>query len=286
MKIAVASGKGGTGKTTVSTSLARSLIEYGKVCFCDCDAEAPNSHFFLKPVISDRVDAVIPIPQIQKDLCTACGKCVKACQFHALAKIGSNIILFEQLCHGCGCCSYVCPENAILEIPHVIGSLENGLTDEGIEFYRGVLSISEPMATPIIRQIKKRIPITSDSIYIYDSPPGASCSVVETVRGSDYALLVTEPTRFGLHDLKQMLTLLREMNIPHGVIINRDGLGGSVLDQFCEEENLKVLLRIPFDRRIAEGIARGKSLLEIDPQYSQIFKDVFTKIQNEGACRS
>jgi len=275
MQIAVASGKGGTGKTTIATSLALSLVANGGVAYLDCDVEAPNGHLFLKPELTWQTDAVIRIPQIQADRCTLCGKCVEVCQFHALAKVGKTIMVFPQLCHGCGSCTWNCPENAIVEVPNPIGVLETGSTLDGIYFSRGLLTISEPMPTPIIRQLKRLGKPADISVVILDAPPGASCSVVETLRGSDYVLLVTEPTPFGLHDLKQMQGIVEEMKIPAGVIINRANGDYAELENYCTEKNLPVLLRIPFDRHIAEGIAQGKTLVDIYPEYRMTFQALF-----------
>lgn len=267
MRIAIASGKGGTGKTTIATSLALSLSPEHSLWYLDCDVEAPNGHLFLNPQFEQHQPAEILIPQIQKDTCTLCGKCVEVCQFHALAKIGQTILVFPQLCHGCGSCSLNCPENAIIEIPNPIGTLDIGTARQGIRFLQGVLTISEPMPTPMIRQLKRLNQAPQDAVVIYDAPPGASCSVVETLRGSDFVLLVTEPTPFGLHDLKQMLGIVAEMNIPAGVVINRDGIGDHHMEDFLAEQGLPVLLRIPFDKTIAAGIAAGKTLVDIDPAY-------------------
>lgn len=279
MQIAVASGKGGTGKTTIATSLALSLANLVKVRYFDCDVEAPNGHLFLNPAFSECIPAVIRIPRIQTEKCTGCGRCVDICQFHALAKVGKNILVFPQLCHGCGSCTWNCPENAIVEIPNPIGTLEKGITKENIEFFRGQLTISEPMPTPVIRQLKKLAHPSPDSIDILDAPPGASCSVVETLHGSDYVLLVTEPTPFGLHDLKQIVGILRDMELPAGVVINRDGIGDNAVETFCMDEKLPILLRIPFDRQIAEGVSKGKTLVEIFPKYSTIFQRLFSRIE-------
>lgn len=281
MQIAVASGKGGTGKTTIATSLALSLASLAKVRYFDCDVEAPNGHLFLKPTFSENTPAVIRIPQIQNEKCTACGKCVDICQFHALAKVGKNILVFPQLCHGCGSCTWNCPENAIAEVPNPIGTLEQGLALENIEFFRGQLTISEPMPTPVIRQLKKLVHPSSGNIDILDAPPGASCSVVETLHGVDYVLLVTEPTPFGLHDLKQIVGILREMDITAGVIINRDGIGDDAVEMYCLAEKLPILLRIPFDRQIAEGISKGKTLVDIFPEYSTVFQRLISRIQED-----
>jgi len=281
VQIAVASGKGGTGKTTIATSLALSLAGLAKVRYFDCDVEAPNGHLFLKPAFPESTPAVIQIPQIQNEKCTACGRCVDVCQFHALAKVGKNILVFPQLCHGCGSCTWNCPENAITEVPNPIGTLERGLALENIEFFRGQLTISEPMPTPVIRQLKKLVRPSSGSIDILDAPPGASCSVVETLHGVDYVLLVTEPTPFGLHDLKQIVGILREMDISAGVVINRDGIGDDAVEMYCLAEKMPILLRIPFNRQIAEGISKGKTLVDIFPEYSVVFQQLFSRIQED-----
>ena len=312
MQIAVASGKGGTGKTTAATSLALSLApalaNRQPVIFLDCDVEAPNAHLYLHPRINRQQEAVIYIPQVDPGLCTACGRCVEVCQFHALALIGKKVLVFPQLCHGCGSCTLNCPEGAISETPNVIGELEAGWTETGIAFAQGILTISEPMATPIIRQLKRwgkpvaqplketgsdRSPTWAANdekppvqIVILDAPPGASCSVVETVRGSDFVLLVTEPTPFGLHDLKQMTGILREMNIPAGVVINRDGIGDKAVEAYCTAENLPILMRIPFEREIAEGLSAGQPLADIQPIYREKFQALYQQIEAIVAGRA
>ncbi|HPH97606.1 MAG TPA: ATP-binding protein [Anaerolineaceae bacterium] len=284
MKIAVASGKGGTGKTTIATSLALSLVGLGEIGYWDCDVEAPDGHIFLKPAFSRKVQAVINIPQIKEDLCLACGKCVEVCQFHALVNIGTKILILSQLCHGCGSCTWNCPHQAITEIPRPIGMIESGLTDEGIHFSRGLLTISEPMSTPVIRQLKheNKKEGEGESIVILDAPPGASCSVVETLHGADFAILVTEPTPFGLHDLRQVAEVTKKMNIPTGVIINRQQTSYPPLDEFCDHFELPVLLRIPFEFAIAEGVAQGETLVKMHPEFIIHFQNIFETIKLAG----
>lgn len=285
MKIAVASGKGGTGKTTIATSLAVSLSSVTNTRYLDCDVEAPNGHLFLDVDFLDDHKVNIQNPQIDPQLCSGCGKCVEVCQFHALAIIGKKVMVFPQLCHGCGGCTLNCPEGAILEIPHSIGEIKHGLSKRsGFEYFQGILTISEPMATPVIRQLKKQSDNQISGVVIYDAPPGASCSAVETLRNCDYALLVTEPSPFGLHDLRQIYKITKEMDIPAGLIINRDQGNFQPLDEFCSSNNLPILKRIPFDREIAEGISMGKLLIDIHPDYAVLFIDLFDEIRRKIIC--
>ncbi len=280
MKIAVASGKGGTGKTTVAASLALSLAHNGNVHYLDCDVEAPNGHLYLNPHFSSQSEAVVLIPQIDHARCTGCGRCVEVCQFHALAKIQNLAIVFPELCHGCGSCTWNCPEHAITETPRALGLIESGTARDGIRFTRGLLTAGEPMPTPVIRQLKRAASPEEDSIAILDSPPGASCSVVETLRGSDFALLVTEPTPFGLHDLKQVITIAEEMGIPYGIVVNRDGIGGDSLETFLAENSRAAFMRIPYRRELAAGIAAGKTIIDIMPEYKHDFNRLFGRIED------
>lgn len=286
MRIAVASGKGGTGKTTVATSLALSLAADrtqtqpapDPPLFLDCDVEAPNAHLFLKPTFERRQEVGLLIPHVDEAKCTHCGKCAEVCQYHAIAVLGKKVLVFPQLCHGCGSCTLICPEQAISEVSDVMGVLESGTADSGIHFARGVMNVGEPMATPIIRQLKKWAAPKPDQIVILDASPGTSCPVVESLRGADFLLLVTEPTPFGLHDLKLAVQVGRELSIPMGVVVNRDGIGDGGVDEFCAAAGLPILMRIPFDRAIAEGIAQGQTLVEIRPEYLALFQKMFLQI--------
>ena len=281
IQIAVASGKGGTGKTTVATSLALA-ISSPKTSFLDCDVEAPNAHLFLKPDFQHQKDVGILIPEIDEGKCTFCGECARVCQFHAIAVIGKKTLVFPELCHGCGSCTLVCPENAIHEKLSVMGTLEWGIGPSGMSFSKGMLNIGEPMAVPIIRQLKqnnKELDHAWDTV-ILDASPGTSCPVVESIRGADYLLLVTEPTPFGLHDLKLAVQLAQDLNIPSGVILNRDGIGNSDVEDFCREVDIPILMWIPMDRRIAEALAAGEPLVSAQPEYLIKFRDLYAQIQN------
>lgn len=277
MIIAVASGKGGTGKTTVATSLARAVCP-AQTIFLDCDVEAPNAHIFLKPVFHTRKEVGLLIPQVDSGRCTACGRCAQVCQYHAIVLLAGKTHVFPELCHGCGSCGLNCPENAIKEVQDVLGVLEAGSVPSGIGFARGVLNVGEPMAVPVIRQLKKWLPANSEKLTIRDAPPGTSCPVVESLRGADFTLLVTEPTPFGLHDLKLAARLVSQLDQPAGVLINRAGTGDNRVENFCREAGLPVLLRIPFDRRIAEALAQGKTLVESFPEFLPRFEGLYHQI--------
>ena len=295
MIIAVASGKGGTGKTTVAVSLALSLAadaqEVAGLLFLDCDVEEPNAHLLLKPTIRRREKVSIPIPVVDEARCTRCGRCAAVCQYHAIVVLPGKVLVFAELCHGCGGCTLACPEKAIGEMPHVIGVIEEGAAGP-IRFARGVLNVGEPMPGPIIRQLKRRIPAEgacpepfpersewgSEGLTILDAPPGTACPVVETVRGADFCLLVTEPTPFGLHDLRLAVEVCRQLGVPAGVVVNRDGVGDRGVDGFCATEGIPILLRIPLDRRIAEAYAEGVPLVTVRLKYLQRFTDLYRQI--------
>jgi MinD superfamily P-loop ATPase len=281
MIITIASGKGGTGKTLVATSLALSLlvkVTEPSILFLDCDVEAPNAHLFLDPIIDDQQEVGILIPVVDEVICTHCGKCAEVCQYHAIAVLGRKTLVFPQLCHGCGSCTAVCPVKAISEILSRKGTIEHGSTGQGISFAAGVLDIGEPMAVPIIHQLKKRTAPRTRQVVIRDAPPGTSCPVVETMRGSDYLILVTEPTPFGLHDLKLAAQVAGELGIRTGVVVNRENGAYPPMDAYLAEHGLPILLRIPFERGIAEGVAQGRTLVVIHPEYTGLFLKMFQQI--------
>lgn len=280
IKIAVASGKGGTGKTMVATSLAGALALYHNIQLLDCDVEAPNAHLFLNPTIFDIKPANIHIPVIDYDQCILCSQCVDICEFNALAMFGDKIEVFEQLCHGCGNCTIHCPVQAISETPRKIGKLKFGKFHDDHPIIYGELTTSEPMSTPIIRQLKASMRRDVD-LTILDSPPGSSCSVVSTLHDADYVILVTEPTPFGLHDLKQMVGVLEKTCSPAGVIINRDGIGDKSIEKYLSGKPYPILMRIPYQEKIAAGLASGILLLDIIPDYRSAFLDLYNVINDE-----
>lgn len=276
MKIAVASGKGGTGKTTIATNLALCV---GNVKLLDCDVEEPDSHLFLDIDLKEVEKVSLSVPVINKDRCTICGKCARFCQYHALAALPKEVLFFPELCHGCGGCKLVCPEDAITEERRVIGIIEGGRGD-GIEFYRGLLKIGEPLATPIIRALKKRAECEKD--VILDAPPGNACPVIETVSGTDYCILVTEPTPFGLHDLKLAVDVVRKLDVPFGVVINRDGVGNDGVERYCKEEGIPVLMRIAQDMEIARLYSIGIPFATEMPEWKKEFIALFEKLKSEA----
>ncbi len=272
MIIAVASGKGGTGKTTIAINLALSLEN---VQYLDCDVEEPNAAIFLMPAIHHRRAVTLPVPIIDETKCTQCKKCVELCAYHALLLLGKKVLLFPQLCHGCGGCSYICPEHAITEQQREIGFIEQG-TAGAIDFVQGQLNVGEPMATPIIKQQRRLI--NAEKVVILDAPPGTSCPVIETVRTADYVILVTEPTPFGLNDLTLAVETMRALKKPFGVVINCSDIGNEDVKAYCNAEHIPVLLELPWNRRIAEGYSRGQPAVTILPDLRQDFQKMYAAI--------
>jgi len=276
MILSVASGKGGTGKTTVAVNLALSLGQSRQVHFLDCDVEEPNAHFFLKPQILKSQEVFIQIPEVIEDRCTYCGLCARVCAYKAIAVVKKAVLIFPELCHGCGGCSLLCPQKAIKEVGQRIGVMESGLSN-GLSFIQGRLDIGQAMSPPLIREIKNNI--DPNLVVIIDSPPGTSCPMVESVKKSDFCLLVTEPTPFGLNDLRLSIEILRTMKIPVGVIINRAGIGDNRVEEYCYQEGIPVLMTIPFDREIAVAYSEGMPIVEVRPSYRDKFSTLFSRVE-------
>ncbi|MFH1195829.1 MAG: ATP-binding protein [bacterium] len=273
MIISIASGKGGTGKTTVAASLASVVHES---VYIDCDVEEPNGHLLLKPKIVSEESAEKLLPQIDHDKCNFCGKCVEVCEFNALINLKFEIVLFEEMCHGCGACKYFCPSKIITERAKEIGIIRVGITKEKILFADGILNIGEVAAAPLIKEVKKKI--VEGRTNIIDSPPGTSCSMVETVKDSDFCILVTESTPFGLNDLKLAIDVLKTIEIPFGVVINKYDPSFTEMENYLKENGIEVFLKIPFDRRYAETYSEGRLPINKYPELRNDFILLHKKI--------
>ncbi len=278
MIISIASGKGGTGKTTVAVNLAASLEN--NVQLMDCDVEEPNCHLFLNPVISEKKTVTTPIPEIDRDKCTFCRKCALICRFNAIAVLKNAALVFPELCHSCGGCTAVCPENAITEIGRELGTLEKGRKN-GIDFVHGILRVGEAMSPPLIREVRSCF--DPDRINIIDAPPGTSCPVIAAMKGVDFVVMVTEPTPFGLHDLKLAVEAVKLLNIPSGIVINRADMGDDGVREYAGHENLPILMEIPFDRKIAEVYSKGRLMVEEMPEWKEKFLDLYRRIEQSAA---
>ena len=273
MMISVASGKGGTGKTLVTTNLAASV---GGVELVDCDVEEPNSYlFFPRREEETCTDCDVMIPVIDDGKCKRCGRCSEFCAYNALAVFPKQVLLFKELCHGCGGCALVCPEGAISEGSRAIGKVCRARSGD-VRLLWGELSVGEPMATPLIRSVKSE---AKGDLILIDSPPGTACPVIETVRGSDFCLLVTEPTPFGLYDLSIAVQVVRGMDIPCGVVVNRSGVGDRGVYDYCKREEIPILLEIPMNREIAELYSRGVLFSEAMTEWRDKFTDLLRKIE-------
>ena len=280
MIVSVASGKGGTGKTIIATSLALLLSEEKsqKIQFLDCDVEEPNAYIFLKPQIEKSQPVNILIPQVDKSKCNFCGECAKVCVYNAIVVLKREVLVFPELCHGCGGCSLFCPENAISEEERKIGVIEEGQAGP-VSFIQGRLNIGEPMATPLIRAIKKKI--SPDGVTIIDVPPGTSCPVIEAVHKSDFCILVTEPTPFGLNDLKLAVETMRKLKIDHGVVINRANIGDDRVKEYCHKESVPIMAEIPYDRNVAVLYSSGIPMLIEGEKYRKILSQLWESIKEK-----
>jgi len=273
MVITVTSGKGGTGKTLVATSMAQSI---DNVQFLDCDVEEPNAHIFLKPEINQQIPVFTFIPEIDLKKCDFCKKCQEICRYNAIAVLKNKVLVFEQLCHHCGACVWVCPQKVITEKKIQLGIMEKGEVN-GIEFLSGKLEVGQPTSPPLIKELKKYIDKKKN--VILDSSPGVACPVIETLHNSDFVILVTEPTPFGLYDLQLAVEICEQLNLKKGVIINRAGKNEDTTEDYCKKKNIPILLKIPFKRTIAEGYSKGFSLVEILPEYKDEFRDLVNTIR-------
>lgn len=274
MILAVASGKGGTGKSTVALNLARTLGN--EVQLLDCDVEEPNCHLFLKGSPLGEETVSIPVPEVDEDLCNGCGECSRFCEFHAIVCFGNTPLIFPEMCHGCGGCTNLCPQSAIHEVGRGIGTVTT-MQSGNIKLIQGRMDVGVAMAPPLIRAVKAKL--LPDLPAILDAPPGTSCPVISTLQGVDVVLLVTEPTPFGLHDLALAVEMVQALDLPFGVVINRMGIGDERVHDFCIREDIPVLLEIPEDRRIAEGYSRGQLIVECLPEYRGLFESLLVKAE-------
>jgi len=273
MIISIASGKGGTGKTTIATNLAVALGT--DVNLLDCDVEEPNDHIFIQPKITRTEKVSLKVPQVDMNKCSLCGKCQEICQFQAIVVVGTTVLTFPELCHSCGGCMEVCPENAITEIDREMGIFEAG-TRNGVAFAYGRLFVGQVMAVPAIERV--RAAVQPNKVNIIDAPPGTSCPVISSVKNTDFLILVTEPTPFGLNDLKLAVGMVKILAIPHGIVINRSDLGDEKVKEYAKEENIPILMEIPFDRQIAEIYSKGKLLVEELPEWKERFIHLYEDV--------
>jgi len=276
MRIAVASGKGGTGKTTLSVALVQACDE--PICYVDCDVEEPNGFLFLRPENIVQQPVPVLIPEVDKERCTGCGACSEICEFNAVVAVAGRALVFPELCHSCGGCAEVCPEGAMVEKPVKIGTVSTG-TSGCFQTLEGSLNVGQMMAPPVIRAAKKEIP--PEVLTVIDCPPGTACPMITAVRGADFVLLVTEPTPFGLNDLTLAVETLRGMELPFGVVINRADAGDNRVVAYCRVEKILALLQIPESRKIAEALSRGEGLLTAKPALKAEFQELIQTIQKK-----
>jgi MinD superfamily P-loop ATPase len=276
LKIAIASGKGGTGKTTIAVSMAMAAASSGKtVQYLDCDVEEPNGHIFLKPQIHSRFPATALLPKVIEDKCNGCGVCADICAYNAIAVVREQVLVFPELCRGCGACSLFCSRKAIVEISQPVGTVEIGAA-AGVAFVQGILSIGQIMTPAVIAAVKGAA--GDQEIILLDCPPGTSCPAIEAVRDVEAVLLVTEPTPFGLHDLTLAVEMTRALKKPFCVVLNRFDLGDDKTVAYCRKENIPIILSIPDDRRIAVAYASGEALTEALPSYAPVFTDAWERL--------
>jgi MinD superfamily P-loop ATPase len=274
MILSIASGKGGTGKTTVAVNLAFSLES--DVQFLDCDVEEPNAHLFIKPDFMESETVYAPVPEIDKDKCTFCKKCAEICRFRAIAVFKDTFLTFPELCHSCGGCLEVCPEKAVTETGRELGVIDKGVRNH-IDFIHGRLRIGEAMSPPLIQKVRTFAQV--DKINIIDAPPGTSCPVIAAMKGTDFVLMVTEPTPFGLHDLKLAVEAVKLLGIPCGLVINRSDIGDNKVKEYSAKNKIPILMEIPFDRKIAEAYSKGGLIIDIMPEWKKRFQKLYCRIE-------
>lgn len=288
MKIAIASGKGGTGKTTLTTNLCAYLAEEVEVVLIDVDVEEPNSGLFIKGELIHKEEKHKMIPEWEQDKCLQCGLCQDVCNFHALIQMNDQVMIFSELCHGCYACSELCPSEALPMIPQRMGELKH-YRSGNLSFVESRLDIGQEQAVPLIAQTKDYIDTQfSDKVVkFFDAPPGTSCPVIEVTKDVDYVILVTEPTPFGLHDLKLSIDTMRELKKNFGVVLNRYGIGNDEVLEYCHSENIPVLARIPNDRSIAELYSRGELVYKKIPAVKAQLRKIWEQVHelNDGAVK-
>lgn len=283
MQIAVASGKGGTGKTTIATNLASSIARIGQdVQYLDCDVEEPNGHIFLKPDIKETQKITIGVPEVDDNLCNGCGKCGQLCQYSAIICLKDKAMTFEQLCHSCGGCELVCPTGAIKEKQIEIGFVDLGIAGD-VKFGQGRLKIGDVRSPALIKKVKEHA--ANNGTVLIDAPPGTSCPVIEAVKRVDYVLLVTEPTPFGLNDLQLAVEMVRELGICFAVVINRCDIGDDRVVRYCQQQDIEILLEIPNDRLVAEAYSKGIKIIDAIPGYEEKFLQLYEKISTRAAVK-
>jgi len=284
MRIAVASGKGGTGKTTVAVNLAYLAAKSGRsVVYADCDVEEPNGHLFLKPTFAQELSIERLVPVVDRGRCTLCGRCSEICRFGAIACVGKSVLVFAELCHACGGCQLACPEDALREVPRAIGRLRLGSSD-GVRFVDGVLNVGEAMSPPAIRAVKAALPADA-GLVILDCPPGTSCPVIESVREADLVLLVTEPTPFGLCDLALAVEMIRALRLRFAVVVNRADAGDREVWQYCQRQGIAIMAELPDDRAVAEAYSRGELAAAVVPSLAQRLDGLLVALETEWTSR-